>query len=115
MSEKNIKSILLEERTFAPSPAFTARARIKPDDLAQLHAQARADYVGFWAGLARTGAQVAGALHATLWMTAHAPNYRWFTDGRLNASVQLPGRAPARARRTRPRSSSRASRATRGA
>jgi acetyl-CoA synthetase len=86
MSEKNIESILLEERTFAPSPAFTARARIKPDDLAQLRAQARADYVGFWAGL---------AVQELKWQVpftralddSQAPNYRWFTDGRLNASV----------------------------
>jgi acetyl-CoA synthetase len=86
MSEKNIESILLEERTFAPSPAFTARARIKPEDLAQLRAQARADYVGFWAGL---------AVQELKWQVpftralddSQAPNYRWFTDGRLNASV----------------------------
>ncbi len=86
MSEKNIESILLEERTFAPSPAFTARARIKPDDLAQLHAQARADYVGFWAGLAvRELKWQVPFTHAL--DDSHAPNYRWFTDGRLNASV----------------------------
>jgi acetyl-CoA synthetase len=86
MSEKNIESILLEERTFAPSPAFTARARIKPDDLAQLRAQARADYVGFWAGLAvrelKWQVPFARALE-----DSQAPNFRWCTDGRLNASV----------------------------
>ncbi len=86
MSEKNIKSILLEERTFAPPPAFTARASIKPDDLAQLHAQARADYVGFWAGLAvRELKWQVPFTHAL--DDSDAPNYRWFTDGRLNASV----------------------------
>jgi acetyl-CoA synthetase len=85
MADKNIQSVLLEERTFPPSPAFTARARIKPADLESLHRRAREDYVGFWAEL--------GARELT-WQTPftvaldgeHAPNYRWFTDGRLNAS-----------------------------
>ena len=29
MADKNIKSVLLEDRTFAPPPAFAARARVK--------------------------------------------------------------------------------------
>jgi acetyl-CoA synthetase len=85
MADKNIQSVLLEERTFPPSSAFTARARIKPADLESLHRRAREDHVGFWAEL--------GARELT-WQTPftvaldgeHAPNYRWFTDGRLNAS-----------------------------
>ena len=44
MSDKNIKSILLEERSFPPPPGFTASARIKPADLAGLRALASADY-----------------------------------------------------------------------
>ena len=98
MSEKNIESILLEERTFAPSPAFTARARIKPDDLAQLHAQARADYVGFWAGL---------AVRELKWQV---PFTRALDDSRrtqlplvhrraAECLGELPRRAPGRARR----------------
>ncbi|MFI4880054.1 MAG: acetate--CoA ligase [Steroidobacterales bacterium] len=85
MADKNIQSVLLEERTFPPSPAFTARARITPAQLESLQRRAREDHVGFWAGL--------GASELT-WHTPftvafddeHAPNYRWFTDGRLNAS-----------------------------
>jgi acetyl-CoA synthetase len=85
MADKNIQSVLLEERTFPPSPAFTARARIKPADLESLQRRAREDHVGFWAEL--------GARELT-WHTpftvaldsGQAPNYRWFTDGRLNAS-----------------------------
>ena len=49
MADKNIQSVLLEERSFPPSPAFTARARIKPADLESLHRRAREDHVGFWA------------------------------------------------------------------
>jgi acetyl-CoA synthetase len=86
MADNNIKSVLLEERSFPPPPAFAARARIKPVDLENLHRRAREDHVGFWAAL---------AAQELTWHTpftvaldgAQAPNYRWFTDGRLNASV----------------------------
>ena len=86
MADKNIKSVLLEERTFPPPAAFTARARIKPADLESLRKRARADHVGFWADL---------AAQELTWQTpfteafddSDAPNYRWFSDGRLNASV----------------------------
>ena len=49
MADKNIKSVLLEERSFPPPPAFTARARIKPADLQRLRKRAQEDHVGFWA------------------------------------------------------------------
>jgi len=86
MSDKNIESILKEKRSFPPPPAFAARARIKPADLENLYRRARADHVGFWAEL---GAQ------ELKWQVpftraldeSRAPNYRWFTDGQLNASV----------------------------
>src|SRR6185437_2464076 len=85
MADKNIKSILLEERSFPPPADFTARARIKPQDLAALRERARADHVGFWSEL---------AARELTWHTPftvrlddrEAPNYRWFSDGRLNAS-----------------------------
>jgi acetyl-CoA synthetase len=86
MADKNIKSVLLEERTFPPPPEFTARARIKPADADRLRRRAREDHVGFWAEL---------AAQELTWQKPFtqafddqdAPNYRWFTDGRLNASV----------------------------
>ncbi|MBV8404739.1 MAG: hypothetical protein JO203_11150, partial [Gammaproteobacteria bacterium] len=52
MADKNIKSVLLEERTFPPPAEFTARARIKPADAEALRRRAREDNVGFWAELA---------------------------------------------------------------
>ena len=52
MADKNIKSILLETRTFAPPADFTARAHVKPQDLQALRARARQDHVGFWSELA---------------------------------------------------------------
>jgi len=85
MADKNIQSVLLETRTFAPPPAFAARARIKPADLESLRKRARDDHVGFWADLASQELSWHTPFTVTLDDT-HAPNYRWFSDGRLNAS-----------------------------
>ena len=85
MSDKNIKSILLEERSFPPPAGFTARARIKPADLAALRARGKADNEGFWTQLAAQ--ELAWHRPFTVGLDASwAPNYRWFTDGQLNAS-----------------------------
>jgi acetyl-CoA synthetase len=86
MADKNIKSVLLEERSFPPPLAFAARARIKPADLENLYRRAREDHVGFWAALAAQ--ELSWHTPFTVALDgAQAPNYRWFTDGRLNASV----------------------------
>ncbi|HWX68079.1 MAG TPA: acetate--CoA ligase [Steroidobacteraceae bacterium] len=86
MAEKNIKSVLLEERTFPPPPEFAARARIKPADAERLRRRAREDHVGFWADLAASELTWQKPFTKAL-DDSDAPNYRWFTDGRLNASV----------------------------
>src|SRR6266404_534817 len=85
MADKNIQSALLETRSFPPPPAFAARARIKPADLENLRKRARDDHVGFWADLASQELSWHTPFTVTLDDT-HAPNYRWFSDGRLNAS-----------------------------
>jgi len=85
MADKNIKSVLLEERIFPPPAGFAARAYIKPADAERMRKRARADSIGFWADLAK---------RELTWHTpftrafddSEAPNYRWFSDGRLNAS-----------------------------
>ncbi len=81
----NIESILHESRRFPPSPAFTAQARIQPADFAALNAEASRDHVAYWGRLARE------ELHWHVPFTnilddSQAPNFRWFTDGELNAS-----------------------------
>jgi acetyl-CoA synthetase len=86
MSDKNIKSILLEERIFPPPAAFAARARVKPGDLESLRKRAREDHVGFWAELAAQELTWQSPFTEAL-DASDAPNYRWFSDGRLNASV----------------------------
>jgi acetyl-CoA synthetase len=85
MNQKDIKSVLLEERSFPPSKEFAAHARLKRAAVEALYKQAAADHVGFWGELAR---------RELLWQTAftqtlddsNAPNFRWFSDGRLNVS-----------------------------
>ena len=86
MSDKNIQSILKEKRSFPPPPAFAARARIKPADLESLYRRAREDHVGFWAELAAQELRWQVPFTRAL-DDSRAPNYRWFTDGQLNASV----------------------------
>jgi acetyl-CoA synthetase len=85
MASKNIVSVLQEERTFAPAAEFAARARIKPADLERMRRQAAEDPNGFWAELARQELTWHTPFTVTLDDSA-APNYRWFTDGRLNVS-----------------------------
>jgi acetyl-CoA synthetase len=85
MNDKNIESILNEQRLFPPPEAFTAAARIKPDDLQQLYAEAEADYEGFWAERARRAIQWDKEFTIVL-DDSNAPNYAWFTDGELNVS-----------------------------
>ena len=85
MAVQNIESVLLEERSFPPSAAFTARARIKPADLQKMQRAASADLPGFWAKLAREELDWHRPFSITL-DDADAPNYRWFTDGELNVS-----------------------------
>src|SRR6201993_756657 len=84
-TDKSIESILIEQRTFPPRPEFTARARIKPNDLEALRKRAAEDHVGFWADLASQELSWHRPFTVTL-DDSRAPNYRWFTDGRLNAS-----------------------------
>ena len=85
MANKISVSVLQEERTCAPAADFAARARIKAADLERMRRQAADDPVGFWAGLARE--QLAWQRPFSVALDdAAAPNFRWFTDGRLNVS-----------------------------
>ena len=85
MSDQNIKSVLIEERTFTPSPEFTAKSRLKPAEVAKLRAEAAADHEGFWARQARKELRWHKPFAITL-DSSSAPNYRWFTDGEINVS-----------------------------
>jgi acetyl-CoA synthetase len=82
---ENIQSVLQEERSFAPPRSFSAHAYIKPADAVALRKHAAEDYVGFWAELAARELTWQTPFKVTL-DDSRAPNYRWFTDGQLNAS-----------------------------
>ncbi|MHB8919689.1 MAG: acetate--CoA ligase [Halothiobacillus sp.] len=83
----NIESILTENRVFPPNPAFAAKARIGSRAAYDaLVAEADADYEGFWARLAREFVTW-DTPFSTVLDESNAPHYRWFTEGKLNASV----------------------------
>jgi acetyl-CoA synthetase len=85
VTHDDIKSVLLEERSFPPSAEFTAHARINPAAAEALYEKAAADHLGFWSDLARRELVWERPFTQTL-DDSRAPNYRWFTDGRLNVS-----------------------------
>jgi acetyl-CoA synthetase len=85
MAHEDIKSVLLEERSFPPSPEFAARVHLTPAAADALYKKAATDYVGFWEELARREIVWETPFTQTL-DDSRAPNFRWFADGRLNVS-----------------------------
>jgi len=81
----NLESVLHENRTFPPPPEFTARARIQPADFAALRAEAERDNVAYWGRLASEELRW-HVPFSTILDDSRAPNFRWFTDGEINAS-----------------------------
>ncbi len=82
---QNIDSTLQENRLFPPTPDFATNAQINEAQLQSLYKQAKEDYEGFWAALARNEL----AWHKpfnTILNSDNAPHYRWFEDGELNVS-----------------------------
>ena len=86
MSTQTIESVLNETRTFAPDAAFVKQATIAGMAAYEaMCADAEKDFTGFWAGLAR---------EHVLWNKpftqildeSNAPFFKWFADGKLNAS-----------------------------
>ena len=85
MTQKDIQSVLQEDRVFPPSAQFLEGATLKAGDLQGMYAKAEHDYVGFWADLARAEIDWHRPFTVSL-DDGQAPNYRWFTDGQLNVS-----------------------------
>ena len=83
---RNIESVLHEQRVFQPPSDFVARARLQPAELDRLRRQAEADPLGYWAQQARD-TLLWYKLFTRVLDDSDAPNYRWFTDGELNVSV----------------------------
>ncbi|MBM4195649.1 MAG: acetate--CoA ligase [Gammaproteobacteria bacterium] len=84
-TSKQLESVLHETRVFPPPPDFVARARMRAEDHARLTAEAARDNVGYWAARAREELHWFKPFTRVL-DDSKAPNYRWFTDGELNAS-----------------------------
>ncbi len=82
----NIDTVLEEKRVFPPAAKFSAKARLNAESLDALRAEADKDPVAFWGDLARK--QIAWQTpFRTVLDDSNAPNYRWFHDGKTNASV----------------------------
>jgi acetyl-CoA synthetase len=77
-----IENLMREDRTFAPTPAFTAAANAQPG----VYERAEADWLGFWREQ---------ALERISWFKkptqvlddSKAPFFKWFADGELNLST----------------------------
>jgi acetyl-CoA synthetase len=96
MAQKDIQSVLQEDRVFPPPAAFAKQATLKAAELQRMHDKAADDYIGFWADLAVAEIEWHRPFTVPL-DDSRAPNYRWFTDGLLNVShncldVHLAGR-----------------------
>ena len=85
MSQENIQSTLHEDRHFPPSTDFIKSSALTSDKLAALYASAEKDNQGFWAEQARAEIDWQTPFTTTL-DSSNAPFYRWFPDGKLNAS-----------------------------
>jgi acetyl-CoA synthetase len=86
MATQTIESVMNETRTFPPSAEFVKQANISGmDAYNELCAEAEKDFTGFWGRLAR---------EHVLWHKpftrvldeSNAPFFKWFADGKLNAS-----------------------------
>jgi acetyl-CoA synthetase len=76
----------VESRVFAPPAQFTAQATVSGMEAYQaLCDEAARDYEGFWARLARENIEWQTPFTRTL-NEDDAPFYKWFDDGKLNAS-----------------------------
>jgi acetyl-CoA synthetase len=80
MSAETLDNLSSENRTFAPSPEFSAQANAQP----ALYAEAQQDAIAFWEK------QADELLWDRKWDTAlewNPPHAKWFNGGKINASV----------------------------
>ena len=76
-----ISDLLQENRTFPPSPAFSAQANVRDDEV---YARADKDPEAFWASFASELEWSRPWTQVLDWQPPHA---KWFVGGTLNASV----------------------------
>ncbi|MGH6692709.1 MAG: AMP-binding protein, partial [Gammaproteobacteria bacterium] len=76
-----IETLLDEQRSFPPSPAFRARAHVRDQEV---YARAQQDREGYWAEWASQLEWIRPWDRVLEWTPPHA---KWFVGGKLNASV----------------------------
>ncbi|MGH7613611.1 MAG: acetate--CoA ligase [Gemmatimonadales bacterium] len=76
-----IETLLDEQRSFPPLPAFRARAHVRDQEV---YARAQQDREGYWAEWARQLEWIRPWDRVLEWTPPHA---KWFVGGKLNASV----------------------------
>jgi acetyl-CoA synthetase len=76
-----IEALLKEDRSFAPSQDFVAKALIND---ASIYARAAKDPEAFWAGFARELEWIKPFTTVLEW---NPPDAKWFADGKLNVSA----------------------------
>src|SRR6185436_11895461 len=92
-SSPEISALLIEERTFAPSAAFTAAAHASDPGV---YARAAADPEAFWAGFAGELEWITPFTKVLEWQS---PDAKWFVGGRLNVAANCLDRHVRTARR----------------
>ena len=81
MTKETLSNLLQESRRFHPPPELAAHANVTAD----AYSAAAADRLGFWADKARRLTWDQPWDQVLDW--SHAPFAKWFTGGKLNASV----------------------------
>jgi acetyl-CoA synthetase len=80
MSSESLENLATENRTFTPSPEFSAAANAQPS----IYQEASTDHVAFWEKQAEALTWDRKWDNALEWKAPHA---KWFIGGRINASV----------------------------
>jgi len=91
-----IETLLDEQRSFAPPPAFQAAAHVRDETP---YEQARRDREGYWAGWAKQLEWIRPWDRVLEWKPPHA---KWFLGGKLNASANCLDRHVKAGRGSRP-------------
>jgi acetyl-CoA synthetase len=85
--DKKIEVLMTEERTFPPSPEFTAKAHIKSmAEYEKIYKRSIDDPEGFWAEMAEENLTWYKKWDKVLECDFYKPEIKWFQGGRLNAS-----------------------------
>ncbi len=88
MAKENIEVLSTEKRTFPPSKEFSQKARIKNmKEYEQLYKQSVDDPEKFWAEMAEKNLSWYKKWDKVLEYDFMKPSIKWFSGGKLNASV----------------------------